>query len=81
MRCAASQTGEGSVSADRDPSSGADFIRATFSHKGRSEGRVTTSHSHGAAQILPQEAIPNNGIAHTCDRFRHVVIANRRGHH
>jgi hypothetical protein len=30
-------TGEGSVSADRDPSSGADFIRATFSHKGRRE--------------------------------------------
>jgi hypothetical protein len=26
---------DGSVSADRDPSSGADFIRATFSHKGR----------------------------------------------
>src|SRR5205085_7498182 len=25
----------GSVSADRDPSSGADYIRATFSHKGR----------------------------------------------
>jgi hypothetical protein len=30
-------TGEGSVSADRDPSSGADFVRATFSHKGRRE--------------------------------------------
>jgi len=27
----------GSVSADRDPSSGADFVRATFSHKGRRE--------------------------------------------
>jgi hypothetical protein len=26
------ETGEGSVSADRDPSSGADFVRATFSH-------------------------------------------------
>jgi len=29
------KTGEGSLSADRDPSSGADFVRATFSHKGR----------------------------------------------
>jgi len=29
------KTGEGSVSADRDPSSGADFVHATFSHKGR----------------------------------------------
>ena len=28
-------TGEGFVSADRDPSSGPDFVRATFSHKGR----------------------------------------------
>src|SRR5450755_4743677 len=36
-RCVASRTGEGSVSADRDPSSGADFVRATFSHKGRRE--------------------------------------------
>ena len=33
----ASRTGEGSVSADRDPSSGTDFVRATFSHKGRRE--------------------------------------------
>jgi hypothetical protein len=31
------ETGEGSVSADRDPSSGADFVHATFSHKGRRE--------------------------------------------
>src|SRR6267378_7181117 len=30
-----SETGEGSVSADRDPSSVADCVRATFSHKGR----------------------------------------------
>jgi hypothetical protein len=29
------ETGEGSASTDKDPSSGADFIRATFSHKGR----------------------------------------------
>src|SRR5207344_2929769 len=36
-RCEASRTGEGSVSADRDPSSGADYVRATFSHKGRRE--------------------------------------------
>jgi hypothetical protein len=28
-------TGEGSLSADADPSSGADFVHATFSHKGR----------------------------------------------
>jgi len=35
MRCEASQTGEGSVSAGVDPSSGTDFVRATFSHKGR----------------------------------------------
>src|SRR5580704_7903909 len=31
------KTDEGSVSADRDPSSGTDFVRATFSHKGRRE--------------------------------------------
>ena len=31
-------TGEGSLSADTDPSSVADFVRATFSHKGRREG-------------------------------------------
>jgi SAM-dependent methyltransferase len=37
-RCEAPRPGEGSVSADRDPSSGADFVRATFSHKGRREG-------------------------------------------
>jgi hypothetical protein len=35
------KTGEGFVSADRDPSSGADFIRATFSHKGRREEVAT----------------------------------------
>jgi hypothetical protein len=35
-----SRGGEGSVSADRDPSSGADCVRATFSHnKGRREGQ------------------------------------------
>jgi hypothetical protein len=28
---------EGSVSADKDPSSGADCVRTTFSHKGRRE--------------------------------------------
>jgi hypothetical protein len=32
--------GEGFLSADADPSSGADFIRATFSHKGRREGAL-----------------------------------------
>jgi hypothetical protein len=31
------ETGEGFVSADRDPSFGPDFVRATFSHKGRRE--------------------------------------------
>jgi hypothetical protein len=35
--CVASRTGEGSVSADRDPSSVADFVRDTFSRKGRRE--------------------------------------------
>src|SRR5205823_9116158 len=29
------KAGEGSLSADTDPSSGTDFVRATFSHKGR----------------------------------------------
>ena len=33
-------TGEGFLSADADPSSGADVVRATFSHKGRREKRV-----------------------------------------
>ncbi len=37
MSAAKFETGEGSVSADRDPSSGTDFVRATFSHKGRRE--------------------------------------------
>jgi hypothetical protein len=31
------KTGEGSASADADPSSGTDFVRATFSHKGKRE--------------------------------------------
>jgi hypothetical protein len=31
-------TGEGSVSAEKDPSSVADYVRDTFSHKGRREG-------------------------------------------
>jgi len=34
-REAAARRVRGSVSADGNPSSGADFIRATFSHKGR----------------------------------------------
>jgi hypothetical protein len=32
--------GEGFVSADRDPSSVADFVHATFSHKGRRQESV-----------------------------------------
>jgi hypothetical protein len=32
--------GEGSLSAATDPSSGADCIRATFSHKGRREEKA-----------------------------------------
>jgi hypothetical protein len=36
-------TGEGSVSAGRDPSSGTDFVRATFSHKGRRKGRIAAA--------------------------------------
>ena len=40
------ETGEGSVSADRDPSSGADFVRATFSHKGRREVRTKPGETH-----------------------------------
>jgi hypothetical protein len=31
------EPGEGFVSADRDPSSGTDCVRATFSHRGRRE--------------------------------------------
>jgi hypothetical protein len=30
----------GSLSADADPSSGTDFVRATFSHKGRRQERA-----------------------------------------
>jgi hypothetical protein len=33
----AARTGEGYLSADANPSSGADFVHATFSHKGRRE--------------------------------------------
>jgi hypothetical protein len=32
--------GEGSLSAANNPSSGADFVHATFSHKGRREVRI-----------------------------------------
>jgi hypothetical protein len=34
------EPGEGSVSAVRDPSSGTDFVRATFSHRGRREESI-----------------------------------------
>ena len=37
MSVSSFETGEGSVSAERDPSSGAAFVHATFSHKGRRE--------------------------------------------
>jgi len=33
------RAGEGFLSAETDPSSGADYVRATFSHKGRREKR------------------------------------------
>jgi hypothetical protein len=47
------KTGEGSLSADRDPSSGADFVRATFSHKGRrEEGRNSKTHFPGGSKIF-----------------------------
>jgi len=35
-------TGEGSASADRDPSSGVDCVHATFSHKGRRKKKFST---------------------------------------
>jgi hypothetical protein len=38
-RIARCETDEGSLSADTNPSSGADFVHATFSHKGRREVR------------------------------------------
>jgi hypothetical protein len=34
------KSGEGSLSAAKDPSSGADFVRAIFSHKGRREEKA-----------------------------------------
>jgi ribosomal protein RSM22 (predicted rRNA methylase) len=44
-RCEASRTGEAGhgLSLERDPSSGTDFVRATFSHKGRREEDEMTS--------------------------------------
>jgi hypothetical protein len=50
MSVSSFETGEGSVSADRDPSSGVAFVHATFSHKGRRKkghaaAAVTTSAS------------------------------------
>src|SRR5262249_16428133 len=42
----AASAGEGSVSADRDPSSVADFVRATFSHKGRREEKSEPEMPH-----------------------------------
>ena len=50
------RTGEGSVSADRDPSSGADFVRATFSHKGRRED-VTDAAACRHAASAPADAV------------------------
>ena len=37
---------EGSLSAETDPSSGADCVHATFSHKGRREGRRTVRENY-----------------------------------
>ncbi len=42
-RASGGETGEGSVSADGDPSSDADCVRATFSHKGRREESLTAT--------------------------------------
>jgi hypothetical protein len=44
-------TGEGSLSADADPSSVADCVRATFSHKGRREVGATAGVIR--ARVLP----------------------------
>ena len=47
--------GEGSVSADRDPSSGADCVRATFSHKGRRK-------EVGVPHLVPNVVAPNSAF-------------------
>jgi hypothetical protein len=42
------KTGEGYFTADKNPSSGTDFVRATFSHKGRrKEQALYRSHNSG----------------------------------
>jgi hypothetical protein len=46
------ETGEGYVSADGDPSSGADFVRATFSHKGRREESNPARDDQRAASLV-----------------------------
>jgi hypothetical protein len=50
------KTDEGFVSADRDPSSGPDFVRATFSHKGRRE----------EAPVVSQEFFTGFGDRYSC---------------
>src|SRR4051812_7451236 len=52
-RASAIETGEGSVSVDRDPSSGSHLaMRTTFSHKGRGEG------SPGQTSSFPRHDLP-----------------------
>jgi len=50
--------GEGFVSADGDPSSGADFIRATFSHKGRRKTDHVFRASNAIRTARPASTVP-----------------------
>src|SRR5260370_10789593 len=48
----------GRISVERDPSSGADFVRATFSHKGRREERALTAHPSRLSSNLSSRSSP-----------------------
>src|ERR1700676_2028050 len=84
----AKKTGEGSVSADRAPSSDADCVRATFSHKGRREenglfprfgtaphaliGKAERRHVLGAIDIAQ---VDDHGMRHFALQALHIERA------
>ena len=67
-----SATGERSLSADADPSSGTDFVRATFSHKGRREKaqrRVNLRSADSTAARSPETAATPRSARHAICGF------------
>ena len=68
------ETGEGSVSADRDPSSGADFVRATFSHKGRREETSRRLAEPGVEMLQPRHHLVLQQLKRMVPGFRLVLV-------